>query len=173
MNTKNILHRLFQYLIFTVIFIISTALTAGVVAYFASLITDNEETIVIICLTCIWLVMLALYILRSRYLYKKRIIKIDKSDDISYANETKRLKTKYILSILLSSIISGIILINLKPTIMSNIKGLDASEESVIINDTIILILKISVVALLCGFWIFRKLMKKKINLHTTANKCN
>ncbi|MBN1181425.1 MAG: hypothetical protein JXB49_04000 [Bacteroidales bacterium] len=171
MKVKIILHYLLLYLLYLAIFLGSITLTALLVSLVASAFTDNPEIIVTLCLIAIWIVMVSLYAIRSRFIYKRRLKKLENEGEEFIIAETSRLKKKYGISILFSSVISGLILYKMRPGILAEVNGGEVKQTTMVgVDDALITALKISLLVILVGFWVYKIWKRKKLNANKIIN---
>jgi Kef-type K+ transport system membrane component KefB len=161
MNKKTLWNNILIQLLFVAIAIVSAVLIAAIVAFIASKITEDVNTIVASCLIGVWIAIMVVYAIRSRVQYNRRIKLLEINDGEKIIKEKTRLKKWYIVYTIIISIIFGIILHSVYEEVINSINGTEQDITSGTRNFSLILKIIITVVVL-CPILIARKLKRKK-----------
>ena len=158
MEKKELFKSILKHTLFILILIAGAILTAFISAIITSLITENVEKIVLSCLISVWVVVVAIMIIRNIKLCNKKI-KTMNTDDIENLNTgKKKIKIKYIIITLIFSLCLGYVLLIQKNQIFSSLY----ETETVTTDVSKILYVRFIILGMLIITFIISMIIKKR-----------
>jgi len=162
MDSKNVFSFLIIYIAYIAILIGASVLAALLTSAVVPLFTDDANIMVIAILTCIWLAQISTFLLRNRYILKRKLKGLETESTEKQKFEKRNLKQRQAVSTVLFVIIMGIFLFNFRVELIQQLGGRLPEGQDLTISESTMKILKYIFAGVLISMIIFKRITAQK-----------